>query len=230
MRDHSENDLTVIFLTVNKVPEQWVEYHMGVLKEAIGHYSVISVSKKPMDFGTNIIQEEPESSSNIYFQMLRAAKIATTPFIAVAEDDVLYCREHFTLFRPQPDEFAYNMTRWSLFTFGEPMFSWRHRIGNFSLIAPRELTITALEERFARYPNGTPDGSTGELGKPRIEKALRLTQRKSVEFWTTVPIIQFSHDYGTEPYQKNHKKRHAMVRAYEIPYWGRAEALVRRFV
>jgi hypothetical protein len=229
MRDHRDNDLTVIFLTVNRVPEHWAEYHMKILKEAIGHYSVISVSKKPMNFGTNILQTEPESSSNIYFQMLRAAKIATTPYIAVAEDDVLYCREHFTLFRPEPNEFAYNMTRWSLYTW-EPMYSWRHRIGNFSLIAPAKLAIEALEERFTKYPNGTPDGATGELGKPRSDKRLKLTPRNIVEFWTTVPIIQFSHDYGTEPYQKNHKKRHAMVRAYDIPYWGRGEELVKNFV
>jgi hypothetical protein len=233
------SDFTVIFLTVNKVPEKWAEYHMKVLKEAIVDCSaVISVSKIPMDFGTNILQTEPESSSNIYWQMLKAAKIATTPYIAVAEDDVLYCREHFMpsdprtreLFRPQMDEFAYNMTRWSLFTWGEPMYSWRHRIGNFALLAPRELTIEALEERFAKYPNGTPDDATGELGKPRSDKRLRLTPRKIVEYWTTVPIVQLSHPFGTEPFQRNFKKRHAMVRAYDIPFWGRAEELVRRFI
>lgn len=223
------NDLTVIFLTVNRVPEQWVRYHRQVLLEAIGDYPLITISKKPMDLGTNILQTEPESSSNIYRQMLRGAKLVTTPYFAIAEDDVLYCREHFVSFRPPLDTFAYNMTRWSLFTFGEPTYSWRHRIGNFSLIAPTALAIEALEERFAKYPDGTPDKWTGELGKDRIEKALKLTPRKMVEFWTTVPIIQFSHDYGTEEIQKTHKKRMAMVRAYEIPHWGRSAELVKKF-
>ncbi len=224
-----ENDLTILFLTVNRVPEKWAEYHKKVLLEAIGDAPVISISKKPMDFGTNILQTEPENSSNIYWQMLKGAKLATTPYIAIAEDDVLYCWEHF-LYRPPLDTFAYNMTRWSLFTFGEPTYSWRYRIGNFALIAPRELMIEALEERFRKYPNGTPADCTGELGKPRTDRLLKLTPRKIVEFWTTTPIIQFSHDYGTEPRQKTHKKRMAIVRAYDIPYWGRSEDLVKHFM
>jgi hypothetical protein len=208
-----------------------VKYHRSVLLEAIGDADLITISKQFVSGypGINILQTEPESSSNIYWQMLKGARLAKTPYIAIAEDDVLYCPEHFNKFRPQMDEFGYNMTRWSLYTFGEPVYSWRHRIGNFSLIAPRELLIEALEERFAKYPNGTPIKHTGEVGKPRTDKILGLTPRKLVEFWTTTPIIQFSHDFGTEPIQRNHRKRMAMVRAYDIPLWGRSEELVKKF-
>jgi hypothetical protein len=223
-------DLTIIFLTVNRVPEKWAEYQLSVLKKAIGNYPVISVSKKPMNFGTNLLQTEPENSSNIYVQMLKAAKIATTPYVAIAEDDVLYCREHFIKFRPPMDTFAYNMTRWSVFTFGYPMYSYKHRIGNFSLIAPRELLIEALEERFTKYPNGVPVELVGELGKERIEKRLGVTIRKFVEFWTTIPIVQFSHDFGTEEIQRNHRKRMGWIRAYDIPYWGRYDELLKKFI
>ncbi|MFA5696156.1 MAG: hypothetical protein WC917_01685 [Bacilli bacterium] len=224
-----KGDLTVLFLTVNKVPEQWAEYHKKILYNAVGDYPIITISKEPMDFGHyNIIQTEPESSSNIYWQMLKGAKLAKTPFVAIAEDDVLYCQDHFIDFRPPMDTFAYNMTRWSLYTFGEPTYSWRHRVGNFSLIAPRELMIEALEERFAKYPKGTGE-YTGELGKTRTDKILKLKERKMVEFWTTIPIVQFSHDYGTEIIQQTHKKRMSFVRAYEIPFWGRSEELVKKF-
>lgn len=222
-------DLTVIFLTVNKVPAGWASYHMKVLKEAIGDYPVISISKIPMDFGTNILQTEPESSENIYRQMLKGAKLAQTPYIAIAEDDVLYCQEHFIKFRPPLDTFAYNMTRWSLFTFGEPTYSFRHRLGNFSLIAPTKLAIEALEERIIKYPNGMPPKYVGELGKPRTDKIARFTPRKMVEFWTTTPIVQFSHQFGTELIQQTGRKRMAMVRAYSIPFWGESKELVKKF-
>lgn len=221
-------DLTIIFLTVNKVPQRWADYHLKVLKDSIGDTSVISVSKKPMDFGINLIQTEPESSSNIYWQMLKAGKIAKTPYIAIVEDDVLYNKEHFK-FRPELDTFAYNMSRWSLFTWGEPTYSYKQRIGNFSLIAPRKLMIEALEERFAKYPYGTPDDKTGELGKPRTEKRLGITRRKLLEFNTVDPIIQFSHDFGTEEIQRTHKKRRGWIRAYDIPYWGSAKLLQEKF-
>ncbi len=223
------NDLTVIFLTLNKVPEEWAKYHKQALLDSIGDMPIITISKKPMDWGLNVIQTEPESSSNIYWQMLKGAKLATTPYIAIAEDDVLYCREHFMACRPPLDTFAYNMNRWSLYTWGEPIFSYRYRVGNFALIAPRELTIEALEERFAKHPSGTPPDRTGELGKWRTEKLLGLTHRKMMAYFTVCPIIQFSHDFGTGGGQQGHKKRLSFMRAHEIPYWGRAEELVQKF-
>jgi hypothetical protein len=223
-------DLTVLFLTVNRVPEIWAAFHRIILLEAIKDFPLITISRKPMDLGLNLLQTEPASSANIYVQMLKGAKQATTPYVAVAEDDVLYCREHFISFRPPPDTFAYNMTRWSLYTFGECMYSYKHRIGNFALIAPRQLMIEALEERFAKYPGGTPEDKTGELGKPRTEKRLGVTLRNSVEFWTTTPIVQFSHDFGIEEIQRKHTKRMGWIRAYDIPYWRKAEDLRKRFV
>lgn len=230
VRDAQHNDdLTVLFLTVNKVPEAWAKFHMDALKAAIGNAKVITISKKPMDFGVNILQTEPENSSNIYWQMLKGARLATTPYIAIAEDDVLYHFEHF-LYRPPEDALIYNMTRWSLFTFGEPTYSWRRRIGNFAMIAPRKLMIEALEERFAKYPNGTPLDKTGEIGKPRTDRRLGLTPRRVIEFCSTIPIIQFSHDFGIEPYQRSHKKRMSLIRAYEIPFWGQSKDLVKKFV
>lgn len=223
------DDLTVIFLTVNRVPDEWMKYHNKVLLESIDNYPLITISKKPMDLGLNIIQEEPESSSNIYRQLLRGAKMANTPYIAMAEDDVLYNHEHFHAFRPEMDTFAYNMSRWSLFTWGEPIYSYKHRVGNFSLIAPRDLTIEALEERFAKYPEGTPPDKTGELGKARTESMLGVKHRKMAEFFTICPIVQFSHDYGIEDYQKRHVKKMGNMRAYEVPYLGRASELVKLF-
>jgi hypothetical protein len=117
--------------------------------------------------GINIIQTEPESSSNIYWQLLKGAKLATTKYIAVAEDDTLYSKEHFA-FRPPDNCFAYNLTRWTTYTWGEPIYSLKNFIKtNAVLIAPRESVIEALEERFAKYPHdmeNIPLGMCGEIG------------------------------------------------------------------
>ncbi len=222
------NDLTILFLTLNKLPKEWIIYHKQVLLDAIGDMPVITISKEPLDWEVNILQTEPESLSNIYWQMLKGAKLATTEYIAIVEDDTLYSKEHFA-FRPKQDEFAYNMTHWSLFTWGEPTYSWRDRTGNYSMIAPRKLVIEALEERFAKYPNGTPRDLTGELGRRRVEKNLGLTHRKLVEYFTTIAIINFNHDFSEEEYQRRHIKRLALLRAYDIPYWGKASELVKHF-
>lgn len=227
----NRGDITIIFLTLNKVPEKWAQYHREVLEKAASGAPIISISRKPMAFGTNIIQTEPESAANIFWQTLRAAKIATTPYIGIAEDDTLYPKEHYHAFRPPLDTFAYNKTRWGVFTWGKPIYYWTPRVSHMILIAPRELAIEALEERFKKYPidcNSKINGG-GELGKSWMEERMGVTLRKSVEFYTSDPIMYFQHVDSVDPLNRNHKKRMFRIRAYEIPYWGRSEEIIKKF-
>ena len=224
------NDLTVIFLTVNKVPKKWAHYHKKRLLHAIKGYDLITVSRESMDMpGTNLIQDDDICASNVYKQMLRAAKIATTPYIAVAEDDSLYTRSHFREFRPALDTFAYNMNRMSMYEWRKPMFSWRDRISNLTLIAPRELLIKCLEERFEKYPEGTSDEVTGEVGKSKIEQRMGLPHYKSVMWNSSHAVININHQYAMDDMEIRQVKKPGPIRAYEIPYWGRAEDIMKYF-
>src|SRR3990167_1702688 len=222
-------DLTVLYLTASEIKESFAVYQRTILLEAIGNYPLISVSRKPLDFGTNIIDDGKRSLSNIYRQMLRAAKMATTEFVATAEDDCLYHSNHFTFFRPKPDEFAYDQNRFALFTWGEPIYSWRNRKSNCSLIAPRKLLIEALEERFDKWPNGTPANLTGELGRNMVDRNLGITLRKSVEAFAEVSVVQFNHDASSEDRQRSHRKKPGQIKVYDIFHWGKASELVKHY-
>ncbi len=220
-------DLTILFLTANRVPEKWAVYHRSVLVEAIGDSPVISLSRKPIGFGFNVLDTEPESISNIYWQMLRGARLATTKYIGIAEDDTLYEREHFT-HRPQDDRFAYNMSRLGIFTWeSNPAFFYKNRVSNATLIAPRELMVEALEERFRKHPPGTASSITGELGRANVENKLGVTVRKQQLFFTDVPVIRFDHDFGTDHTARSHRKKMGCMKAYDIYYWGKAADLVK---
>ena len=105
------------------------------------------------------------------------------------------------------------------------MYSWRNRKSNCSLIAPRELLIEALEERFEKCGQNWPPEHTGELGRWRVEHKLGVTHRKSVEVFSETSIIQFNHMDGTEATQKNRKKAHGPIKAFWIPEWGKAKDL-----
>src|SRR3990167_5950965 len=199
-------DITIIFLTVNRVPEEWAEYQKEVLLEAIGDTPVITISKIPLDWGTNLIQEEEPSMQNIYRQILRGAKLATTPYIAIAEDDCLYQREHFE-FRPPLDTYAYDYDRFS----------------NSTLIAPRELAISSLEERFLKYP----DNRIGELGR---EIGTILDRKNVIRYCPKSSNVFLSHVNAIDPYEQKMKKRRGFVRAYEIPHWGRPEDILKHFI
>lgn len=222
-------DLTVIYLTASEIKEEFAKFQRETLLKAMGDYPLISVSRKPLDFGTNILDEEPRSLSNIYRQMLRACKVATTPFIAIAEDDTLYHETHFNFHRPALDTFAYDQNRMALFTWGTPMYHWRNRISNCSLIAPRELLIEALEERFAKYPQGTPEDLTGEVGRGRIARGLGLKEYKCEEVYNKYSLIQVNHANASEERQRTKRKSYGPIKAYDIPIWGRADELVKKY-
>lgn len=225
---------------MNKVP--WEKYHQKVMLEAIDGYPLITFSRVPMDLpGLQFRQSEEQSHDKIYKLMLEGARIATTDYIAMVEDDMLYSRDHFDL-RPPLDTFGYNWNRWSLFTFTDPMFSFKRRFCNGCSILPRLEMIAALEERFEKWPE-IPHYLNGELGYSKVEKNLGVSLRKSVELYSKTPVVQIHHTYGTpgigrrrpEPGDtldlevRKTRKRHGMMRAFEIPHWGRAEELIKHF-
>ena len=216
------SDLTVLFLTINNVPKKWAEYHKSVLLEAIGDTPVITISKKPLDWGINLIQDKEPSVQNIYEQILRGARLATTPYIAIAEDDTLYHKDHF-IFRPPLDTYAFEGHRWGLFTWGKPTFYWSDRISNGAMIAPRELAIFALEERFDKYP----ENNLGELGK---EKGTNINRRESMVYYSDIAMIYLSHAGSLDPLETNRRKAMGKVQAYRIPYWGEAEDVCKKYV
>lgn len=211
----SNNDLTVIFLTLNKVPEGWAKYHRKVIEEAIGDIPVVSISRKPLEWGLNMIQNEEPSVSNIYRQILRACNASKTPFISIVEDDTLYHKSHFQ-YRPPMDTFGFNGHRFGLFTWGKPFYYYKDRISNACMIAPRKLVIDSLTERFKKYP----DTNIGELGK---EKGTTLNRHKTHIFWSEIAVVYLSHVNSLDPTEQHKSKKPSHVQAYDIPYWGQAE-------
>lgn len=220
------SDLTIIYLTANEMPDLWMEFQLGHLMQAARGFQIISISRRPMDLGENLIDTQPKSYWNLYMQLLRGARMANTPYVAVAEDDVLYTREHFTEFRPPRNAVSYDRARWSLFSWERrPMYCLRQRISNCSLIAPRGYLVDALEERAKKYPHG--NDYVGEVGRRIVDRRLGVTERNMIEWYCTSPIVQLNHVSGTDDTQRRKWKKHGQVKAWDIPHWGRASDIVR---
>lgn len=233
----TNKDLTVVFLTANEHPEHWRKFHAEKLLEAVGSYPMITIHRtEELNFTSDqyILDTEPQSHYNMYRQLLKAAKLATTPFIATAESDTLYPKEHFTFFRPKMDEVAYDMTRWTLFTWRPDFYSLRYRISNCTLIAPREYLIDALEERYGDNAKISPELSkerVSEVGRHIHENALGLPRRNTKQVWCHFPTVQINHPNGTNFKQVDHPymKNPGEVKAYDIPGWGKASDLVKEY-
>jgi hypothetical protein len=218
-------DLSVVFYTANVTPEGFMRQVQFQLLKAASNTPIISVSHKPLNFGKNIVVDLPRHHLSIYRQALIGAKAATTKYIALCEDDVLYSPEHFK-HRPQPGKFAYNLAYWNIYTWTKPaLFSWKGRRNLGQLICERELFIQAMEERFAQWP----DDSKIDLGlwaePSKYERQLGVTIQEAEEFWTSPPNIVFSHETALAFNNLGTRKKLGELRATELPDWGNAETI-----
>ena len=88
----------------------------------------------------------------------------------------------------------------------------------------RDDLIKTLEERFARVPEGGDDRSWAEPG--RTEKYIGVTPVNSTYFMTpTAHVVQINHG-GLGGLRKPNPPVDTF--AYELPGWGRADALWER--
>lgn len=213
------SDLTIIYASAHRISETFRQKILNNLYEVAGGYPIMEVHTTP----------QKASIPNYYKQLLQACKRLKTPYIAIAEDDTLYTEEHFN-YRPDLETFAYNYTRWNIFTWSEPPFfhlGQRHILG--AMIAPRKLFIEWLEERFKVDPKGEKLEWWGEPGRKHHEKGLRVSHRQSEVFNTYSPLIVFFHpgSYGYDFWGT--KKKAGKIRALEIPHFGRAEDIIKLY-
>lgn len=225
-------DLTIIYLTANAMPDRWMRYAQEHLIQAADGAPIISISRKAIGFGdVKMLDTYPKSYWNIYRQLRIGAEAAQTKYVAMAEDDVLYTRAHFREFRPKDTEVSYDRSRWSLFVWEpKPMYCLRQRVSNCTLIAPREYLIDALQERERRWPDGYKhDSIVGEVGRRIIEKNLDVSYRNAAEWYCSNPVVQLNHVDGTDERQRTKWKRHGQIKAWDIPFWGKAEDIVKEY-
>lgn len=224
-------DITIIYMTANRMPQRWVKFHRRHLLAAItGLPTVLVVPEgtgEELDLGIGekkLYQDLPWGGWSTFCMWNRAAKLAETEFVAIAEDDSLYHPEHFIDFRPRHDEIAYDMSRWTVMSWHrEPRYSMIRRLGGFMMVAPTQLVIEALDEREAKFPRGFH--RPGEIGREDSELRMGVTRRKHVEWYCKFPTINLAHTEGVSPTYigpTKRKRKEGEIKAYDIPYWGRA--------
>lgn len=211
-----EPDLTGIYYTSEEAPDYFRATLQTRLLESLNGLPLV-VIKKPKDV--------PRSQAQIYRQVLQGAKEAKTKYVACCEDDVLYSPEHFK-FRPKDGHWGYNMNAWSIFTWGEPLFTYKAPGGRRNLnglVCERQMLIDHLEERFKLWPKAEKINISifGEPGK--YDNQLGTTPYPSQDFYTNPPNIVFSHQTNLQFEGLGTRKALGQIRATSIPYWGDAK-------
>lgn len=230
------NDLTIIYYTANYLDDHnpyFLANTKRQLLKAVGDLPIISVSQKPIDLGQNIcVGDTGRSHLNIYRQILIGAREAKTKYVAMAEDDILYSYEHFHEYVPQENRFAYDINKWQIFTWAAPpVFAYTHRRVVNSLIAKRDMLVSALEERFDKFKDvpeeNIPLKFWGDPG--RYEKELGVSFRETEEFTSKVPNIVFNHPEAFGYLKLGMRKRMGPEQVDSLPDWGTAEEILKLY-
>jgi hypothetical protein len=223
-------DLTLLYYTSNTISDYFMKNIQDQIIRAVGDTPIVSVSQKPIQFGTNIcVGDIGRSAYNIYKQVLVAAKAATTEFVATAEDDVLYPQEHFE-YRPTGDIFAYDINKWSIYTWTQPpIFSQKERTNMSSLICRREPLIKTLEERFLKWPDPDkiPHSYFGEPGRFELHLGISGVVKERIK--TKFPHVMFSCKESLAFGHLGTRKAHSKVRVTELAPWGQAEDVLKLY-
>ena len=197
------SDMTVLYYSARRIAEPFQRAVIAQLYAALAPETpIVTVAHgAPFDFGAvNLsVGDVPPSIYQVYRNILLGAQTATTPYVAMAEDDSLYVPEHFT-YRPPLDTFAYNTHRYVLTRLRPTgaVFYYRQRTQMAQCLAPRQLLIDTLEERFRKFPAPVPHAVAKQgWGEPgRYEKNLGLTPRPLLTFRTELPNVTINHACG----------------------------------
>lgn len=226
-------DLTIIYLSAGRLSQKFGDNIRRKLLEVVGDTPIISVSKQPLDFGTNLVFPGHCSIYNEFKESYLGACAATTKYIAIAEDDSLYCKEHFEHI-PREGYFSYNVACWGIYTWVDPpIYNLKNRRNYNGLICERELFIKRWKEIFDKFPTeeSLPESKKKWFAEPgRYEAELGVTIYPTEEYVTNPTIIRFSHEMDCWGYQYcGRRKAMGAIRAFDIPHWGKAEDVLRTY-
>ena len=218
---------TIIYYTSNREDPSFEEkIRANILKEK-GDILVISVSQKPINFGTNIcVGDVGHSYLNAWRQMLIGVKAATTPYVVLAEADFLYPKDYFSFEPGGADAYRYGNV-WVVFTYKYAWF-FRKAYSEGAQVCKREYVIKRLEE----YLHGQPQWHDGPLEicdrSGRRKKTPFRMPTETFETFGSVPCVSFKTGRGVR--WMTDVMRGVGTHSRHLPYWGHVVDLIQTYV
>lgn len=198
---------TIIYYTANREQPDFEQKVIDGINSVKGDLPVISVSQKPLDFGTNIcVGDVGHTYLNAFRQLLIGSKEATTEYVVMAESDCFYPPTGYFDYEPKDTDVIYTYDKVYVVWTNKDWFYPKEQT-HASLIYGREFLINLLTESL----KGLPEWSREKVRFPYF------TKEHHFETFTGTPIINVKTGYGVQ-------KGTAIVKppVREIPYWGSA--------
>lgn len=210
------NDVTIIYCSSNKeMPEFEQKIRDNIIK-VCGGLPIISVTQKPIEFGTNICvgDDVGVSGFNFFRQSLIACQNAKTPFVISAEADCLYPEDYFQ-WLPPVDNKCYRNSNLYVMPQHRAYF-WKKPWGaTHAQVVGREFYIENLERLFEGEPMW--DATQRNFPKEKFHaKWEDVFNRGDILFYETEnPVVQIKTSQSMRHYTTSQR-----VAISELPYWG----------
>lgn len=243
---------TILYLTDNSL-QPWLEQRcQELILKASEKITIVSVSQKPINFGTNhCIGEIGRCGLSIDLQLSEGLKHIDTKWVAMAEHDVIYSSEHFKWIPPDDIHFWYNDNNWLVQLHNPRYPEWdgmysrkRMRRVQSQLICATELLreATAKKIEILSDPAWLARHAKGRLGEPGsadYKRAMKMSSYRDVrhlqaklkeyttvyaarDWKTKIPNIDIRHETNFTGPRRGNYRR------YELEPWGKLEDVLCR--
>lgn len=210
------NDVTVLYYTANTEDE----YFSNKIRENIlknkGDLPLVSVSQKPLDFGTNICVGEQENCYHNEFRQIQIGlKTISTPYVLLAESDTLYPPSYFQFDPPERGR-AYRYDNvWVHYTKfnGKPKF-WFKYMSDCAQVIDKDIWLKLISS----FMDKTPEWTDKEHGKVPYLQYKANDKYK----WSGDPVVTFKTSLGIK---SNTTTESGILPKFALPYWGGAAEL-----
>jgi hypothetical protein len=168
---------------------------------------ITSCTLRPLNFGNNIVINEPRGATAMFKQILTALENAKEKYVFFCEHDVLYSPTHFEFTPPRDDTFYYNTNVWRWNTITNKVTTYDHLVSVSGLCVNRELAIEFYRHRinliyekgYDKVPTHGNPGWARDMGyEPGKIKADNLPAK--IEEWkSTLPNLDIRHTRNLTP-------------------------------
>jgi hypothetical protein len=207
---------TIIYYTANMEDEVFEKKIRDNIKKQAGDMPIISVSRKPIDFGRNIcVGETPVCYFNSFRQLLVGLKEAKTEFCIAAESDCLYPPEYFN-FTPPHNDRAYRYTNLYVHFSGRRSF-WKKKYVEAAQMCGREFWMKQIDRVIAG------NYMWDDVSNARTPLIFESEDKYS---WTgDNPVLYFKTRRGI-----GFKTGFIGGAVSEIPYWGNYDDVYNKYL
>lgn len=215
----------IVYYTDNLLDSKILTACQNKLLESANGIPIISVSLKPLDFGTkNIVLPLERGYLTMFKQILRGLEELDTDIVFFCEHDVMYHPSHFEFTPEKEDIFYYNTNVWKVrLEDGHALhYDCQQTSG---LCAYRKLL---LEHYYKRVKIVEETGFSRKMGfEPGTHKRNERVDDYRAKSWISeYPNIDIRHDKNLTPSRwnkeqfRNQKYTEGWIEGDSVPGWG----------